>query len=114
MYGGHPFTQARVALVEAIAILEQREALAEIVGRVGSLLSASQMHPNIWGRAAGLWDDGHLRAAVQTAATALEGLLQRIAGPGVSGDSLAVLFSTNDPTAGSPRLRLRTPAHRGG
>jgi len=41
-------------------------------------------------------------------ATALEGLLQGIAGPGVSGESLAVLFSTTDPTAGSPRLRLRT------
>src|SRR2546430_5810255 len=65
------------------------------------------MHPTIWGAAAGLWDDGHLRAAVQTAATALEGLLQGIAAPAVSGESLAVLFSTYDPTAGSPRLRLR-------
>jgi hypothetical protein len=107
VYGGHPFTQARVAIVEAIAILEQREELAEVVGPVGPRLSASQMHPTIWGAAAGLWDDGHLRAAVQTAATALEGLLQGVAGPGVSGESLAVLFSTSDPTTGSPRLRLR-------
>jgi len=107
LYGGHPFTQARVAIVEAIAILEQREELAEIVGPVGPRLSASQMHPVIWGAAARLWDDGHLRAAVQTAATALEGLLQGVAGPGVSGENLAVLFSTNDPTVGSPRLRLR-------
>jgi hypothetical protein len=29
-YGGHPFTQARVAIVEAIAIVGQREELAEI------------------------------------------------------------------------------------
>jgi hypothetical protein len=107
MYGGHPFTQARVAIVEAIAILAQREELAEIVGPVGPRLSGSELHPTIWGAAARLWDDGHLRAAVQTAATALEGLLQGIAGPGVSGESLAVLFSTNEPTAGSPRLRLR-------
>jgi hypothetical protein len=35
LYGGHPFTQARVAIVEAIAILAQREELAEIVGPVG-------------------------------------------------------------------------------
>jgi hypothetical protein len=107
VYGGHPFTQARVALVEAIAILAQREELAEIVGPVGPRLSASELHPTIWGAAARLWDDGHLRAAVQTAATALEGLLQHIAGPGVSGENLAILFSGDDPTAGSPRLRLR-------
>ena len=122
MYGGHPFTQARVAIVEAIAILAQREELAEIVGPVGPRLSASELHPTIWGAAAGLWDDGHPRQAVQTAASALEGLLQVIAGPGVSGESLAVLFATNDPTAGSPRLRLRdvdpisktwTSAHEG-
>jgi len=33
-YGGHPFTQARVAIVEAIAIVGQREELADIVGPV--------------------------------------------------------------------------------
>ncbi len=106
MYGGHPFTQARVAVVEAVAILAQREELAEIVGPIGPRLSASELHPTIWGAAARLWDDGHLRAAVQTAAAALEGLLQGVAGPGVSGESLAGLFSTNDPTVGSPRLRI--------
>jgi hypothetical protein len=106
-FGGHPFTQARVAIVEAIAILAQREELAEIVGPIGPRLSASELHPTIWGAAANLWDDGHIRAAVQTAASALEGLLQGVAGPGVSGESLAVLFSTNEPAEGSPRLRLR-------
>ena len=107
LYGGHPFTQARVAIVEVIAILAQREELAEIVGPVGPRLVASELHPTIWGAAAKLWDDGHIRQAVQTAATALEGLLQGIAGPSISGENLAVLFSTNDPTPGSPRLRLR-------
>jgi Protein of unknown function (Hypoth_ymh) len=105
--GGHPFQQARVAIIEAIAILAQREELAEIIGPVGPRLSASELHPTIWGAAARLWDDGHLRAAVQTAATALEGLLQGIAGPGVSGEGLAGLFGISDPTPGSPRLRLR-------
>ncbi|WP_330275846.1 TIGR02391 family protein [Lentzea sp. NBC_00516] len=106
-YGGHPFTQARLAIVEAIAILTQREELAEVVGPVGPRLSASQLHPTVWGAAAALWDGGHHRAAVQTAATALEGLLQTIAGQAVSGENLAVLFSTGDPTTGSPRLRFR-------
>jgi hypothetical protein len=107
LHGGHPFTQARIAIVEAIAILAQREELAEIVGPVGPRLVASELHPTIWGAAAKLWDDGHIRPAVQTAATALEGLLQGIAGPSLSGENLAILFSTNDPTTGSPRLRLR-------
>lgn len=116
LYGGRPFTQARVAIVQAIAILAQREELAEIVAPVGPRLSGSELHPTIWGAAAKLWDDGHLRAAVQTAATALEGLLQGIAGPGVSGETLGSLFSTSDPTAGSPRMRLRTvyPASKTG
>jgi hypothetical protein len=107
MYGGHPFTQARIAIVEAIAILIQREELSEIIGPVGPRLSASELHPTIWGAAAGLWDDGHFRASVQTAGTALEGLLQVTAGPGVSGEKLAIVFSSTDPTEGSPRLRLR-------
>jgi hypothetical protein len=105
-FGGHPFTRARVAIVQAIAILTNREEVAAIVGPVGPRLSASELHPAIWGAAAALWDDGHFRAAVQTASTALEGLLQAVIGPAVSGENLAVLFSTNNPTQGSPRLRL--------
>lgn len=107
LYGSHPFTQARVAIVEAIAILTQREELAEIVGPAGPRLVAAELHPSIWNAAAKLWDDGHIRPAVQSAATALEGLLQGIAGPGLSGENLAGLFSTNDPVKGSPRLRIR-------
>jgi len=49
MSGGHPFTQARVAIVQAIAILANREELAEIIGPVGPQLSASELHPVIWG-----------------------------------------------------------------
>jgi len=103
----HSFTQARIAIVEAIAILAQREELAEIIGPVGPRLSASELHHVVWGAEAGLWDDGHFRQAVQTASSALEGLLQAVAGPGVSGEKLAALFSLIDPTEDSPRLRLR-------
>jgi hypothetical protein len=107
LYGGHPFTQARVAIVDAMAILAQREELAEIVGPVGPKLVASELHPVIWGAAARLWDDGHLPQAVQAAAAALEGVLQVVSGSGVSGENLAALFSTTDPAPGSPRLRLQ-------
>lgn len=107
MYGSHPFNQARTAIVEAIAVLAQREELASIVGPIGPRLVASELHPTIWGSASALWDDGHSRAAVQTASSALEGLLQSVARPGVSGEQLAALFSCSEPTVESPRLRLR-------
>jgi hypothetical protein len=103
----HPFTQARIAIVEAIAILGQREELAEIVGPVGPRLSASELHPVIWSAAAELWDDGYFRQAVQSAATNLEGLLGGVAGPSYSGADLAGLYSLHDPTEKWPRLRLR-------
>jgi hypothetical protein len=104
---GHWFKQARKAIIQAISILANREELARITGPVGPRLQASELHPAIWGAAATLWDNGHFRQAVQTAASALEGLVQAIAGPGVSGENLAILFSLSDPTAGSPRLRIR-------
>lgn len=107
MYGGHPFTQARVAIVEAVAILAQREELAEIVGAIGPQLATSQLHTTVWGAAAALWDDGYFRQAVQTASSALESLLQAVAGPGVSGENLAALFSLTEPTPDMPRLRFR-------
>jgi Protein of unknown function (Hypoth_ymh) len=106
IYGSHPFTQARDAIVEAIAILSQREELDAIIGPVGPRLSASELNSVIWGSAAALWDGGHIRAAVQTAATALEGLLQEVAGPAVSGENLAIVFSLAEPTVTSARLRL--------
>lgn len=106
-FGGHPFTRARVAINEALAILTQREELARLVGPTGPRLSASELHSAIWGAAAALWDDGHYRAAVQTASTCLEGILQGVAGPAVAGENLASLFSPTPSSAREPRLRIR-------
>ncbi len=50
-------------------------------------------------------DDGHIRPTVQTAATALEGLLQAVAEPGISGENLAIVFSVWEPAP------LRTVLH---
>ncbi len=49
-FGGQPFSRARKAIVEAIAILSQWEELAEIVGPIGPRLSASELHNTIWAR----------------------------------------------------------------
>ena len=64
--------------------------VAEATGRSAQVLEAP-VHR--FGR-----DDGHRRPAVRTAATALEGLLQAVAEPGVSGENLAIAFSVLDPT----------------
>jgi Protein of unknown function (Hypoth_ymh) len=103
----HPFTQARIAIVDAIAIVANREELAEIIGPIGPRLSASELHPTIWGAAAGLWDDGYHRQAVQTSASALERLLQAKGETTASGQDLGTLFGLGDPRQNSPRLRLR-------
>ena len=119
---GHGFQGARVAILEAMSILAHREKLEAIVGPTGPRLVASELNPLIWGSAAALWDHGHVRQAVQTAATALEGELQGIAGPDVSGENLAQLLAIKPPTDTSPRLRIRgiepdskawTSAHEG-
>ena len=107
LYGGHPWQQARTAIIELEAALDQREELADILGPVGPQLSVTAMHPTVWNAAAGLWDNGHPRQAVQTAGQALEGMLQVHAGAGLSGERLAALFSTSDSGPGSPRLRIR-------
>jgi hypothetical protein len=64
--------------------------VAEAEGRAAQVLEAAV---DRFGR-----DDGHIRPAVQTAATALEGLLQAVAEPGISGENLAIVFLVRDPT----------------
>jgi hypothetical protein len=59
LYGGHPWQQARKAILELEAVLDQRAELAEIIGVVRPQLSAQALHAAIWGAAAALWDDGY-------------------------------------------------------
>jgi len=106
-FGRHPFSAARVAVVEAIAILSQQEELALITGPIGPRLAASELQEKIWSAASSLWDGGQFGFAVQAASSALESKLQRVAGGGVSGESLAGLFSLADPVEAFPRLRFR-------
>jgi hypothetical protein len=53
-----------------VAILSRKNA-AEIMGPDGPQLSAARLHPWVWEHATQLWADGHRRAAVEAAATAL-------------------------------------------
>jgi len=81
--------------------------LPEIVGPVGPRLVASELHPIIWSAAAKLWDDGHIRPGCPDRRDGTRRAFAEHNGPGTSGENLAIVFSPNDPTPGSPRLRLR-------
>src|ERR1700677_536387 len=54
----------QAAAEELIGILRGRDRRAAVMGPKGPQLSATGMHPWVWGVAASLWDDGHRREAV--------------------------------------------------
>jgi DNA-binding XRE family transcriptional regulator len=91
----HPYERNRTALGVLRTQLGQKQRMAFILGPAGPQLSTAKLHPTIWNAAANLFDGGHFRQAVQTAGTALEGHLQTIAGPSLSGQDLAKLFASD-------------------
>jgi Protein of unknown function (Hypoth_ymh) len=93
MYNRHPFEANRTDLVVLRTRLSARERMAAMLGPSGPQLSTASLHPTIWHAAADLFDRGHFRQAVQTAGQALESHLQAIAGPTLTGQDLAKLFS---------------------
>ena len=56
---------------ELLGYIENELTIQALEGLTGPQLSASRMHPWVWGNAASLWDGGHHRQAVQTAASAI-------------------------------------------
>jgi hypothetical protein len=101
------------ALRQAIGVLRGREILERALGPAGPRLSASHLHPWMWQAAATLWDDGHFRSAVQTAATVIDAQLQaKLDLYKTSGTDLVTrAFSPTAPNSGESRLRIdRFPA----
>lgn len=92
-----------------IGNLESAGAVAAILRPQGPQLAAAGLHRGVWNTAATLWDGGHRREAVQTAATYVDTAIQAKAGRSdVSGTKLAgEVFSLEPPKAGRPRLRFR-------
>ena len=66
------------------------------------------MHPWIWEAAARLWDDGHRKMAIQSAATAVDNQLQAKLGRyDVAGtDLVRQSFNIDDAKVGKPKLRF--------
>ena len=81
-----------------------------IVGPRGPALRAASLHPAVWNAALLLWSDGHYRAAVQAAATALELMAAAKLGVSLQGrDLFRQAFSTDAPRPDRPRLRFDVP-----
>ena len=107
---GWPYYEALAASQQLAGLPGSREEEERILGPVGPKLAAANLHPWVWNAAVNLWDDGHLREAVQAAATALfdHHLPAKLGvpGPTSSKDRISQAFQTAAPAAGKPRLRL--------
>jgi len=101
--------EAISAVDELIGIIQQVELVERIFGPEGPRLSAASLHPWVWGVAAGLWDNGFYRLAVQEAATLLldSHLPAKLGVPrgSITADP-AKAFSLDPPAPDQPRLRL--------
>lgn len=94
----HNWRRARAAAMHALGIVRTRREIEAVVGTAGPQLAAKSLHPVIWEAAARLWDDGHYKPAVHTAAVALEGYIQGKASLDLTGTDLAILFLSGRPT----------------
>ncbi len=107
---GWPYHRAMEASRQLAGLLGSLEEAERILGPVGPKLAATSLHPWIWNAAVGLWDDGHLREAVQAAAQALfDHHLPAKLGVHAARSAKELVsqaFSTNPPMAGNSRLRL--------
>jgi hypothetical protein len=101
------FEPIAVEARRARALILRRHEIEENLGPTGPQLAATSLHRLVWEAASRLWDDGYYRQAVQTAATALEGMMQGKAAVDTHGVDLGTLFSLKPPSPKSPRLRLQ-------
>lgn len=94
-YNQHPYMAHRERLVILRARIRGADRISRILEPAGPSLATESLHSTIWSAASGLFGDGHYAAAVQTAATALEGRLQGHSGWHLSGADLAQLFAAS-------------------
>lgn len=101
--------QHREAAQRAVVQLRDGAELAALLGDDAPTLSANGFHPWVWEGARSLWQSGHYREAVRAAAVKLNAETQNKLGRRDTSetDLLKHAFSSDDPKAGSPRLRPR-------
>jgi hypothetical protein len=103
----HPWAQHWEAATRALSKLERAEEIRQKLGDDAPSLSASALHPWAWEGARSLWQSGHYREAVRSAAVKVNAETQNKVGR--RDLSEAALFqnalSNDPPAADSPRLR---------
>ena len=89
-------------------ILQQQEKLDAILGPKGPVLAAEGLHKWVWHAAVNLWDNGHFKEAVHSAASAVEEqTCLKIDRSDLTGTSIFnEAFSLGAPEPGRPRLRF--------
>jgi hypothetical protein len=104
----YEFRGRRDAAIYALSLLEAQEEIEANLGGQGPSLKSTSLHPWVWESARPLWGDGHHRAAVQQAATAVDIHLQALVDRrDISGvDLVRQVFSQDPPVEGKPRLRF--------
>lgn len=94
----------------AIRCLARIDSAAEVADRLGDdapTLTASALHPWVWESARSLWQSGHYREAVESAAKGVNAFTQTKVGRRdlSEGDLFTQAFSDDAPKTGAPRLR---------
>lgn len=98
----------RAHVQRALGMLADRDEWARRLAPQAPALPADRLHPWVWEAARTFWDSGHYRAAVHTAASAINAHLQQKLGRrDVSDDKLVQeAFSDAEPQPNRPRLRV--------
>ena len=102
------YSTALVAAERLTGILQQQERLEAILGPKGPVLAAGGLHEWVWHAAVDLWDSGHFKEAVRSAASAVEEqTCLKIDRRDLTGTSIFnEAFSLDPPEPGRPRLRF--------
>lgn len=106
--GGWGWGTALNAAERLTGILQQQERLEAILGPKGPVLAAGGLHKWVWHAAVDLWDSGHFKEAVRSAAAAVEEqTCLKIDRRDLTGASIFnEAFSLDPPEPGRPRLRF--------
>jgi len=107
-YNGEFVPLSRINLERALGILEDQQEWSVRLAPDSPVLSAAQLHPWVWEPAQPFWNSCHYRAAVHTAAVALNANTQsKVGRTDVFDDDLMnQVLSADLPKPGKPRLRL--------
>jgi hypothetical protein len=99
----------RQATIRAISELENKEETQKNLGDGAPSVDIGKLHPWVWDAARSLWNSGHYRESVSEVAKKVNAETQNKCSRKdvAEADLFNQLFSSDEPKAGKPRLRIR-------